>query len=47
VLLERVKRQIADRDNPASQIDSPKRPVAAMIDMASLRIANRPAPFER
>ena len=39
VLLERVKRQIADRDNPASKVDSPKRPVTTMIDTASWRTA--------
>jgi hypothetical protein len=47
VLLERVKRQIADRDNPDANVDSPKRPVPTMIDSAPLRFANRPAPFER
>lgn len=47
VLLERVKKQIANRDNPVATVDSPKRPVPAAVDTAALRFAAGPAPFER
>lgn len=47
LLLERVKKQIADRDDPA-KVDSPKRPVTAMpINSGSFRLPGRPVPFER
>lgn len=46
VLLDRVKRQIANRDNPDPHVDGPKRPASALID-SPLRLPMRPAPFER
>lgn len=48
ILLDRVKKQIANRDNPAPHVDAPKRPVAALpIDSSPFRLPMRPAPFER
>ena len=47
-LLERVKRQIAERANPASQADLQKRPATtATPDAALLRLLSRPVPSER
>lgn len=47
-LLDRVKRQIADRDNSASNVDSPKRPTAAIaINSGPYRLPGQPVPFER
>jgi hypothetical protein len=48
VLLDRVKRQIADRDDPASSVDSPKRPTNALaIHSGPARLPGCPVPFER
>lgn len=44
-LLDRVKRQIANLENPSAGIDLPKRPVVA--DSGAMRLLTRPAPFER
>jgi hypothetical protein len=45
VLIERVKRQIAARENAGLQVDTPRPPVTA--DSSLLRLLTRPAPFER
>jgi hypothetical protein len=46
VLMERVKRQIAERDHP--EMESPKRPVSvASKDSGLLRLPSRQALFER
>lgn len=48
VLLERVKRQIAHRENPDAHMDTPKRPASALsIESGTLRLPGRPVPFER
>jgi hypothetical protein len=48
VLMERVKRQIAERENPGWTPDSSKRPVTAMSgDSGLLRLPSRSVPFER
>ncbi len=48
LLIERVKRQIAERENPTLKIESPKRPVAAMSgDSGRVRLPSRSAPFDR
>lgn len=48
ILIERVKRQIAQREHSAPAVDSPKPPVTAMTtDPGFLRLFSRPAPFER
>lgn len=48
VLMERVKRQIAEREIPGWTLDSPKRPVTAMSEDSSfLRLPSRSVPFER
>jgi len=48
VLLNRVKKQIAAREDPALKVESPKRPVAVLADHSSaLRPTSRSAPFER
>lgn len=48
VLLERVKQQIAARDNPVLKVDAPKPPVTAITAQTELlRVSARPAPFER
>ena len=48
VLMERVKRQIAERDNPDLRAEGPKRPVAVMSeDSGLLRLPSRSALFER
>jgi hypothetical protein len=48
VLLERVKKQIANQENSPPQTDTPKRPSSALpIDSAPLRLLTRSAPFER
>lgn len=48
VLMERVKRQIAERENPAAMKASP-RPLVTAIDTESgyLRFPSRSVPFER
>jgi hypothetical protein len=48
VLLERVKEQIAVRQNPGWSVDSPKPPVTAISSRSSLlRPLNRTAPLDR
>ncbi len=49
VLMERVKRQIAEREDPGWTLDSPRRPMTATMseDSGSLRLPSRSAPFER
>ena len=44
ILMERVKRQIAERDTVSP---SPKRPVIAISDAASPKLPSRSALFER
>lgn len=44
VLMERVKRQIASRENP---LGSPKPPVAVISNSVFGRLPGRAAPFER
>jgi hypothetical protein len=47
-LLERVKKQIAVRQSPASKVESPKPPVAVLnINSVSSRPPSRSALFER
>jgi hypothetical protein len=48
VLLDRVKRQIAERDNPELRIEEPKPPVSAIsANSRVVRLPGRLAPFER
>ena len=48
VLIERVKRQLAELENPALKVVSPKPPVAATAtDSGLLRLPSRSALFER
>ncbi len=48
VLMERVKRQIAERGNSTQKVDVPKPPVTAMtINSGLLRLPSRSALFER
>ena len=47
VLMERVKRQIAERGNSTWTPESPKPAVLASGDSAVLRLPSRSAPFER
>jgi len=48
VLLERVRKQIAARQNPNHNVESPKPPVAVMtIESGSSRPPSRTALFER
>jgi len=48
MLMERVKRQIAERDNPTWSPESPKPDVARLSgDSGFLRLPIRSAPFER
>jgi hypothetical protein len=47
-LLERVRLQIAHRENPDADVDSLQRPAAALrIESESARLPGRPVPFER
>jgi len=47
-LMERVKRQIAERENPAWKVETPKPPVTAInSDSGLLRLPSRSALFER
>ena len=47
-LMERVKRQIAERQDPAWTPQSPKPPATSMSgDSGLLRLPSRSAPFER
>jgi len=48
ILLNRVKKQIAAREDAAPSVESPKRPAAVLSDaLSSLRPPSRSAPFER
>jgi hypothetical protein len=48
VLIERVKRQIAERENSEQGVDSPKPPATAISEASRvLRLPSRLAPFER
>jgi hypothetical protein len=48
VLIERVKRQIAERENPEFRVDSPKPPAAAMATgPRPFHLCGPSAPFER
>lgn len=47
VLMERVKRQIAERQNAGLAVGSPKRPVPVTSDSRFTVAHSRPAPFER
>jgi len=48
VLMDRVKRQIAERGNSAYPVEEPKRPVVAMNrESELLRLPSRSAIFER
>jgi hypothetical protein len=48
VLMERVKRQIAERENPGRMTEGPKGPMSAMSgDSGLLRLPSRSVPFER
>ena len=48
VLMERVKRQIAERENPGLKIEEPKRSATALTtDSGVLRLPSRSVPFER
>jgi len=46
VLMERVKRQIAELENP-DQVARPKGPAMVGTDSGLLRLPSRSAPFER
>ena len=52
VLMERVKRQIAEREDrgsgsAGSTADSQMRPVTALVESEVLRLPSRTVPFER
>jgi hypothetical protein len=48
LLLERVKKQIAEQENLAPSVETPKRPVTTMsFESGTSRLLGRPAPFER
>ncbi len=48
VLMERVKRQIAERENPELKTKTMKRPMTAMsAESGLLRLPSRSVPFER
>jgi hypothetical protein len=47
VLLDRVKKQIAARENPSPGIDSPKPPTAISGNGGLTLIPSRSAPFDR
>jgi hypothetical protein len=47
VLMERVKKQIAQREDPGANAESQKRPVVAAGDARLLYLPMRSAPFER
>jgi len=48
ILLNRVKKQIAAREDSAPSVESPKRPAAVLSStFSSLRPPSRSAPFER
>jgi hypothetical protein len=48
LLMQRVKRQIAERENPSVSAESPKSAAQTVNgDMTGLRLPSRSAPFER
>ena len=47
VLMERVKRQIAERENPGLKTETAKRPATVSTDSGFLRLPSRSAPFDR
>lgn len=47
VLMERVKRQIAERENPGLKTETAKGPTTVSTDSGFLRLPSRSAPFER
>jgi len=48
VLLDRVKKQIAAREDPAQKVESPKPPLAVLSGNSGVvRLPSRSAPFER
>lgn len=48
LLMERVKRQIAERDNPGPKMKGPKHAAAVTdTDSGFLRLPSRSVPFER
>jgi hypothetical protein len=47
VLMERVKRQIAERENPGLKAERAKGPMPESTDSGFLRLPSRSAPFER
>jgi hypothetical protein len=47
VLMDRVKKQIADRESAGASAEASKRPVSAVMDSGVLRMGRRSAPFER
>jgi len=48
VLMERVKRQIAERENPELKAERAKHPTSVMeAESALLRLPSRSVPFER
>ena len=48
LLMERVKRQIAERENPSLKLAEPKHPASTMnSDSGLLRLPSRSVPFER
>ena len=47
VLMERVKRQIAEQENPGLMGETSRPPAKVSSDSAFLRLPSRSAPFER
>jgi len=47
VLMERVKRQIAERENPELKAERARGPATVSTDSGFLRLPSRSAPFER
>ncbi|HLZ42688.1 MAG TPA: hypothetical protein VKQ11_17100 [Candidatus Sulfotelmatobacter sp.] len=48
VLMDRVKRQIAERENPGLNLEGPKSPMKVSdSDSGYLRLPSRSVPFER
>lgn len=47
VLLDRVKRQIAEKKNPELRMEGPKPPASAVEGSRIVRLPSRLAPFER
>lgn len=48
LLIERVKRQIAEREKPGIDLEKPKPPVTAISGgSGAIRLPSRSAPFER